>query len=138
MKTDWQGGGRIRIKIMSDGGLGVHFNQLTSRGGRLQNDFKDCIKKYARDLRPDYQPYEVRLWVSHTGKERRIDVDNVAKACLDCLTGVAWFDDAQVRRLHVEKVPDEQDQVYMLARPLNEALDVETMIEELKGENLWD
>lgn len=33
----------------------------------------------------------------------RADVDNVGKAVLDALTGVAWQDDAQVRRLIVEK-----------------------------------
>ena len=33
----------------------------------------------------------------------RQDVDNVAKAVLDALTGVAWQDDAQVARLVVEK-----------------------------------
>ena len=33
----------------------------------------------------------------------RIDIDNAAKAVLDALNGVAWEDDAQVRRLVVEK-----------------------------------
>ena len=33
----------------------------------------------------------------------RPDLDNMAKACLDSLNGVAWHDDSQVRRLVVEK-----------------------------------
>ena len=33
----------------------------------------------------------------------RADIDNLAKAVLDSLTGIAWEDDAQVRRLVVEK-----------------------------------
>ena len=33
----------------------------------------------------------------------RQDVDNVAKAVLDALNGVAWVDDTQVQRLVVEK-----------------------------------
>lgn len=35
----------------------------------------------------------------------RVDCDNVAKLCLDSLNGVAWADDAQIIRLHVEKAP---------------------------------
>lgn len=33
----------------------------------------------------------------------RADLDNLAKAALDSLNGVAWEDDSQVRRLVVEK-----------------------------------
>ena len=33
----------------------------------------------------------------------RCDLDNMAKAVLDSLNGIAWDDDAQVRRLVVEK-----------------------------------
>lgn len=36
------------------------------------------------------------------------DADNVAKAVLDALNGVAWADDAQVVRLHVIKQPRER------------------------------
>jgi len=38
-----------------------------------------------------------------TSQLPRQDVDNVAKAVLDALTGVAWEDDRQVRRLVIEK-----------------------------------
>lgn len=33
----------------------------------------------------------------------RADIDNATKAVLDALNGVAWHDDAQVRRIVVEK-----------------------------------
>lgn len=36
------------------------------------------------------------------------DADNIAKAVLDGLNGVAWFDDAQVTTLIVEKMPRER------------------------------
>jgi Holliday junction resolvase RusA-like endonuclease len=40
---------------------------------------------------------------SSAPKMPRCDVDNIAKAVLDSLTGVVWDDDAQVQRLVVEK-----------------------------------
>lgn len=35
---------------------------------------------------------------------RTPDVDNLAKLVLDALTGIAWIDDCQIVRLHVEKL----------------------------------
>jgi len=46
--------------------------------------------------------YEVTI-VTYFANARRRDVDNVAKACLDALNGVAWRDDSQVMRLVVER-----------------------------------
>ncbi|MDV7338067.1 RusA family crossover junction endodeoxyribonuclease [Terasakiella sp. A23] len=99
------------------GGVLVHFTHLTSRGGKFQSDIGDFFRKNAKDIRASYDPFEVSIWIEHTGKERRVDVDNVAKACLDSLTGVLWQDDAQVKRLIVEKMSGEADHVYMLAKP---------------------
>lgn len=47
-----------------------------------------------------------RLWHA-----KRPDGDNVAKAVMDALNGLAWLDDSQIAWLHVEKVygePNEQ------------------------------
>lgn len=38
------------------------------------------------------------------GRTDRIDADNIAKACLDALTGLLWRDDRQVVRLSIEKL----------------------------------
>lgn len=32
---------------------------------------------------------------------KRGDADNFCKACLDCLNGIAWEDDRQIKALHV-------------------------------------
>jgi Holliday junction resolvase RusA-like endonuclease len=37
------------------------------------------------------------------GGRRRVDIDNVAKACLDSLNGIAYLDDSQVVDLHAHK-----------------------------------
>jgi Holliday junction resolvase RusA-like endonuclease len=53
-------------------------------------------------VRPNY--HKTKKGIRETAPEiPRQDVDNVAKAVLDALNGVAWVDDTQVRRLVVEK-----------------------------------
>jgi Holliday junction resolvase RusA-like endonuclease len=45
---------------------------------------------------------------------RRPDLDNLVKAVLDALNGLAWRDDAQIHTLHISKVVaagDEQPHV---------------------------
>ena len=53
-------------------------------------------------VRPNYHKTKkgVKATAPHTPRQ---DVDNVAKAVLDALNGVAWVDDTQVRRLVIEK-----------------------------------
>ena len=49
---------------------------------------------------------------------RRPDVDNVAKAVLDALTGVVFHDDSQVERLLVTKVVGDRPRISVTARPM--------------------
>lgn len=37
------------------------------------------------------------------------DLDNRLKACLDCLKGIAWKDDRQVKRIEAERFEDPQN-----------------------------
>jgi Holliday junction resolvase RusA-like endonuclease len=53
-------------------------------------------------VRPAYHKTKSGLKVSAPDLPRQ-DVDNIAKAVLDALNGVAWVDDTQVSRLVVEK-----------------------------------
>ena len=53
-------------------------------------------------VRPKY--HKTKKGVKVTAPEiPRQDVDNVAKAVLDALNGIAWVDDTQVARLVIEK-----------------------------------
>lgn len=80
-----------------------------------------CRVAYAHhvDSGPFAGPLELKLWfvfprpASRTRKRNqhqrlwhasRPDCDNLAKAVLDALNGLAWVDDSQVARLNVEKV----------------------------------
>jgi len=48
-------------------------------------------------------PVEV-IAVAYLHGKREPDADNLAKAFLDGLNGIAWTDDRQVRKLTIEKV----------------------------------
>ena len=54
---------------------------------------------------PKNTPARVELEF-HLPDHRRVDVDNLSKAVLDALNGIAWDDDTQVTDLHVLKVID--------------------------------
>ena len=55
------------------------------------------------------KPLEGDIEVSITlyfGTKRRCDVDNFNKLSLDALTGIAYVDDSQIARLHLERSYD--------------------------------
>lgn len=59
----------------------------------------------------DAQPLDGPLSVSVTAyrPQRRGDLDNVLKAALDALNGVAWQDDSQVVELHALRLDDKHN-----------------------------
>lgn len=58
-------------------------------------------------------------------RDRRPDIENVVKSCLDAATGILWRDDAQIAQLFVEQMTGAQDEpprVELVARSLATAL----------------
>ena len=101
-----------------DGAYVLRLEGLSTQGGRIQRPIRDFLRKEYGALRPRYADlFAVTIWIETPEPARRIDVDNVAKACLDALTGALWRDDSQVVRLAVEKVRSETEAVTMRVAP---------------------
>ena len=70
--------------------------------------------------RPRWGDFEVDIRLEHVGEAPALDLDNLAKALLDALKGFVFFDDMQIARLLVERVPAERDRIFIVARQRGE------------------
>ncbi len=123
--TGFQGNGQIRIARAGER-ICLRFLGATTQRAVLKKRLLQVVRQDLRDLRAAYGDFAVRIWVTRTadGPPRRrgaIDLDNIAKACLDALTGTLWVDDRQVARLTVERLEGESDAITLLAEPLDPA-----------------
>ncbi len=116
----WVGRGRARIARL-DGKIYFEIDGVATRTGPARKAIADLCRKEYRGLGPTYEPFTVAIWTEapwrdpHRGK--KIDADNVAKACLDALSGVVWRDDSQVQRLLVEKLEADQSRILIEISP---------------------
>lgn len=114
----WTGAGRFRVARL-DGRLVLRFGGLSTQAGRMKRAIGDFFRKDYRRVRQSHEAFAVTIWIEQPGYGRRLDCDNVAKACLDALTGSVWTDDSQIVRLFVEKVQSDTEAVTLLAEPAN-------------------
>ena len=112
----WIGRGKVRAARL-EGALLLRFHGLTTRGGKLQTPIAEFFRKDYRRLRPSFEPYAVTIWIECGPTTPKLDVDNVAKVCLDALTGAVWADDRQVVRLEVTKAAGPRGAITLLIRP---------------------
>jgi len=112
----WTGSGRFRVARRVDA-LILRFGNLSTQTNRMKRAIGDFFRKDYRRYRASHEPFAVTIWIEQPGTGRRLDCDNVAKACLDALTGVVWIDDSQVVRLVIEKVQSDSESITLLARP---------------------
>ncbi len=109
----WTGSGRFRVARI-DGTLVLRFGGLSTQAGRMKRAIGDFFRKDYRRYRASHEPFAVTIWIEQPEDGRRLDCDNVAKACLDALAGVVWRDDSQVVRLVAEKVQSDGEAVTLM------------------------
>ncbi len=111
--------GKGKVQIASQGeAILVRVNLATTQTRKLKAEIRHFLRKEAAFVRPHFGPFHVHIWTSEYRRKSHLDVDNVAKACLDALNGIVWRDDRQVMQLTSEKFAGERAVIAILARPL--------------------
>ncbi|MAK64331.1 MAG: hypothetical protein CMF75_06240 [Maricaulis sp.] len=105
---------------MSGDELNLRVDAVTTQTRRFKSLIGEFFRLEFKRARPKWGPYEVSIEIQRTPDSPTHDVDNVAKAVLDALTGVVFHDDSQVERLLVTKVEGDRPRIAVTARPMRE------------------
>lgn len=111
--------GRGKVRAGRDGdSLILRVDALTTQTRQFKPLVRDFFRTEYRHVRPKFGEYQVEILIEQPpGRPGKHDVDNVAKAILDALTGAAFRDDAQVTCLVVEKIEGERPRLWVRAAP---------------------
>ncbi len=113
MAVDWIQSGKVRARLDEGGALEVRCTGLTTQTKYYKSLLKEFFRKDFPKLRPGFGDYAVHIVMEHTGEAPWMDLDNLAKALLDSLTGNVFEDDHQVARLLVERRAGEREGIWM-------------------------
>lgn len=116
---DWVQFGKVRARILPTGGLEVAIDGVTTQAKYYKPLVRDFFRRHFGAVRPAWGDFSVSIVMHYTGDPPWMDLDNLAKALLDSVTGVAFADDSQVARLLVERRPAEREHITLLAVPLS-------------------
>jgi len=103
---------------MAGDSLHLRVDALTTRTRRFKVLIGEFFRTEFKRARPQWGPYEVAITIEHGRKGTVDDVDSVARAVLDALSGVVFHDESQVEKLTVEKIDGDRARVRVKARPL--------------------
>lgn len=104
---------------MSADSLHLRVDAQTSQSERFKGLIGEFFYTEFKRVRPKYGPYEVEIRIERPENSPVQDVENVARAVLDALTGCVFHNDSQVEKLMIEKVVADRARVKVKARPLN-------------------
>jgi crossover junction endodeoxyribonuclease RusA len=113
-QQDWIGGAIVRGR-QTESQFEFEINQVTSQA----RVYKQELHKFFRTLfqiRPKWGEHEIDIKIYINPNFPQIDVDNVAKAVLDGIKGHVFFDDSQIMRLLVEKLPSDGEKLNIIVR----------------------
>lgn len=114
---DWVRHGKVRARL-NDGGLDLEIDGVTTQAKYYKPLVREFFRKHMTRVRPAFGDFSVRIRMEHVGEPPWLDLDNLAKALLDAIGGVAFHDDSQVARLLVERAPGERDRILLRAEPI--------------------
>lgn len=113
MRDDWTRSGKAAARITDDGALEIRCVGLTTQAKYYKTMLREFFRKDFQRLRPGYGDYSVHIVMEYTGDPPWMDLDNLAKAVLDSLTGNVFEDDHQVARLLVERRVGEREGIWV-------------------------
>lgn len=116
-EAGWTSNGKVRARMAEDGALEVRCFGLTTQAKYYKPLVHEFFRKSFR-LRPEHGDYAVHIVMEYTGDAPWMDLDNLAKALLDSVTGHAFHDDHQVARLLVERRVGEREGIWMRVEAL--------------------
>ena len=119
----WVKNGKVRGRITEDGALEVRCFGLTTQAKYYKTLLREFFRKDFPKIRPGYGDYDVHILMEYTGDAPWMDLDNLAKALLDSLTGNAFEDDHQVARLLVERKVGDREGIFMRVRAMDGEMD---------------
>lgn len=109
---------RGEFSDMSGDELNLRVDALTSQTRRFRSLIGEFLRlEFKRERSPGLS-YEVCIRIERPGTREDQDVDSVAKAVLDALTGVVFHESSPVDRLSVTKHASEHARVSVVARPI--------------------
>ncbi len=127
------GRSKVRLSYRGQEAL-VVIDAATTQTRALKKYVSAFMRREAARIRPWFGTFEVRIWTSVMAhKKGAHDVDNVAKAVLDALSGYFWRDDRQVVRLISERFEGDANRIAVRVRPLGDGVAPVDM-----GEGLFD
>lgn len=118
MDATWTRHGKTAARITTEGALEVRCIGLTTQAKYYKTHLREFFRKTFQRLRPGYGEYAVHIIMEYTGEPPHMDLDNLAKALLDALTGNVFEDDSQVARLLVERRLAEREGIWLKAEAI--------------------